>query len=250
MEQPAASPSDVLGERVSVLPGAGTERAGAAGGPDETVRGAQSAARPSAQTLTWGPTPPAAGQEVFYSRTRAGPFVAVSVGAEFGQGPFWQNQGQSGLLFTGCRLPETTEILKRRAVAMEQPAPRRRSDGSVRECLFFPVLGRNEQERLEALMRRSVERSLQLDHRPKRWTWGGPTPAPAAGQEDFCETPLSALSTVPDLPHDESLPAADQLKNAADSVSAAAVTPPTPDPPIRKRLSSASAALDCKERGK
>ncbi|XP_056594803.1 LOW QUALITY PROTEIN: MAP7 domain-containing protein 2 [Triplophysa dalaica] len=31
-----------------------------------------------------------------------------------------------------------------------------------------------EKERLEALMRRSVERSLQADHRPKRWTWGGP----------------------------------------------------------------------------
>ncbi|XP_061095936.1 MAP7 domain-containing protein 2-like isoform X2 [Conger conger] len=66
---------------------------------------------------------------------------------------------------------------------MEQPAsgPRRRSDGSVRECLFFPVLERNEQERLEALMKRSMERSLQLDHRPKRWTWGGPTLS--AGQE-------------------------------------------------------------------
>ncbi|KAJ8375432.1 hypothetical protein SKAU_G00060120 [Synaphobranchus kaupii] len=66
---------------------------------------------------------------------------------------------------------------------MEQPASglRRRSDGSVRECLFFPVLERNEQERLEALMKRSLERSLQVDHRPKRWTWGGPTLS--AGQE-------------------------------------------------------------------
>lgn len=63
-------------------------------------------------------------------------------------------------------------------VAMEQPASspssRRRSDSSVRESLFFPVLERNEQERLEALMRRSMERNLQVDQRPKRWTWGGP----------------------------------------------------------------------------
>lgn len=63
-------------------------------------------------------------------------------------------------------------------VAMEQPAlspsSRRRSDSSVRESLFFPVLERNEQERLEALMRRSLERNLQVDQRPKRWTWGGP----------------------------------------------------------------------------
>ncbi|KAK1806541.1 hypothetical protein P4O66_005050 [Electrophorus voltai] len=62
------------------------------------------------------------------------------------------------------------------AVGMEQPAlspsTRRRSDSSVRENLFFPVLERNEQERLEALMRRSVERSPQLEQRPKRWTWG------------------------------------------------------------------------------
>ncbi|XP_077100895.1 uncharacterized protein map7d2b isoform X4 [Siphateles boraxobius] len=68
---------------------------------------------------------------------------------------------------------------------MEQPAlspsSRRRSDSSVRESLFFPVLERNEQERLEALMRRSLERNLQVDQRPKRWTWGGPPGA--------CEVP-------------------------------------------------------------
>lgn len=57
---------------------------------------------------------------------------------------------------------------------MEPPAssPCRHSNGLVRECLVFPVLERNKQERLEALMRRSMERSLQLEQRPKRWTWG------------------------------------------------------------------------------
>lgn len=45
-------------------------------------------------------------------------------------------------------------------------------DGSVREFLFFPVFERNEQERLEAMMRRSLERSQQLEQRPKRWSWG------------------------------------------------------------------------------
>ncbi|XP_064190179.1 MAP7 domain-containing protein 2-like isoform X3 [Anguilla rostrata] len=97
---------------------------------------------------------------------------------------------------------------------MEQPAsgPRRRSDGSVRECLFFPVLERNEQERLEALMKRSMERSLQLDHQPKRWTWGGPTLS--AGQED-------------------------------DFVSLAArALPEAFDPTIRKSLSSSSTPTD------
>lgn len=40
------------------------------------------------------------------------------------------------------------------------------------ECLVFPVLERHTQERLEALMRRSLERSLQLENRNKRWAWG------------------------------------------------------------------------------
>lgn len=73
---------------------------------------------------------------------------------------------------------------------MAQPSPgaspgvRRRSDGSVRECLFFPVSERNEQERLEAMVRRraggaerrggSGEDQDSVDNRPKRWTWGGP----------------------------------------------------------------------------
>ncbi|XP_016129652.1 MAP7 domain-containing protein 2-like isoform X4 [Sinocyclocheilus grahami] len=84
-------------------------------------------------------------------------------------------------------------------VAMEQPASspstRRRSESSVRESLFFPVLERNEQERLEALMRRSIERNLQADQRPKRWTWGGP---PGVCEvQDFMippESPDSVLS--------------------------------------------------------
>lgn len=77
---------------------------------------------------------------------------------------------------------------------MAQPSPsaspgiRRRSDGSVRESLFFPVSERNEQERLEAMVRRRAggperrggggggggEAREHLDNRPKRWTWGGP----------------------------------------------------------------------------
>lgn len=84
-------------------------------------------------------------------------------------------------------------------VTMAQPSPcaspgvRRRSDGSVRECLFFPVLERNEQERLEALVRRRErggerERPMgedsrdSMENRPKRWTWGGP---PGGGEGEY-----------------------------------------------------------------
>ncbi|KAJ8403271.1 hypothetical protein AAFF_G00354880 [Aldrovandia affinis] len=134
---------------------------------------------------------------------------------------------------------------------MEQAVsgPRRRSDGSVRECLFFPVLERNEQERLEALLRRSLERSLQLDHRPKRWTWGGPTPT--TGQEDHCKNTLITLSADSDFPNnfDASLPATSQSDNAAHSVPVAAGTlSQSSDPQIRKRLASSPAATDYTER--
>ncbi|XP_049605539.1 MAP7 domain-containing protein 2 isoform X4 [Syngnathus scovelli] len=107
------------------------------------------------------------------------------------------------------------------AVTMAQLSPcaspgmRRRSDGSVRECLFFPVSERNEQERLEALVRRRAgcgaerrgggDAHDQLDNRPKRWTWGGPPDGVEA-----CEL----------------------------------LAPPTPsDQPMSKQLSNSSAAL-------
>lgn len=85
--------------------------------------------------------------------------------------------------------PTRAWLLRSDAVAMAQPSAspgvRRRSDGSVRECLFFPVSERNEQERLEALVRKRAggserrgggggESREPLEHRPKRWTWGGP----------------------------------------------------------------------------
>nr|XP_046172833.1 MAP7 domain-containing protein 2-like isoform X2 [Oncorhynchus gorbuscha] len=49
-----------------------------------------------------------------------------------------------------------------------------------------------EKERLEALMKRSLERSLQLEQRPKRWTWGGP-----GGALGDCENAPLLASTFP-----------------------------------------------------
>ncbi|XP_043928195.1 MAP7 domain-containing protein 2 isoform X9 [Protopterus annectens] len=42
---------------------------------------------------------------------------------------------------------------------------------------------REEEERLEAMMRRSAERSQQLEQRQKRWSWGGALTAGAGGRE-------------------------------------------------------------------
>ncbi|XP_056602694.1 MAP7 domain-containing protein 2a isoform X2 [Triplophysa dalaica] len=52
-----------------------------------------------------------------------------------------------------------------------------------------------EKERLEALIRRSLERSLQLENRNKRWVWGpnGPT----QGDWENAPPPLSAASALP-----------------------------------------------------
>ncbi|KAM9839599.1 uncharacterized protein map7d2b [Aulostomus maculatus] len=141
---------------------------------------------------------------------------------------------------------------------MAQPSPsaspsiRRRSDGSVRECLFFPVSERNEQERLEALVRRRAggaerrggeggggEARNHLDNRPKRWTWGGP---PDGVEGNPKTPPCHAIGSA----QPNELPAASsvhQSRNVGEFLS-----PPTSDQPMNKQLSSSSAALHSPER--
>ncbi|KPP70778.1 hypothetical protein Z043_110363 [Scleropages formosus] len=119
--------------------------------------------------------------------------------------------------------------------------PRRRSHGSVRESLFFPVLERNEQQRLDALSRSSPERSLQHDVRPKRWTWGGDY------ENDLrCDVSPSSTSSesnhVSPSPHRPSAsgPPSD-AENGKSRVESPAATPKAP------ALTShcCSSALDC-----
>uniref|UniRef100_A0ABM5FYC6 MAP7 domain-containing protein 2 isoform X9 n=1 Tax=Pogona vitticeps TaxID=103695 RepID=A0ABM5FYC6_9SAUR len=45
---------------------------------------------------------------------------------------------------------------------------------------------REEEERLEAMMRRSMERSQQLEQKQKRWSWGGALAA-GSGDRDACD---------------------------------------------------------------
>ncbi|XP_059380734.1 MAP7 domain-containing protein 2 isoform X2 [Carassius carassius] len=70
-----------------------------------------------------------------------------------------QQQYERSLVERGRRLEEQRqkEMLRRSAVEEKR-----------KQCM------EEEKERLEALMRRSIERNLQADQRPKRWTWGGP----------------------------------------------------------------------------
>ncbi|XP_041669652.1 MAP7 domain-containing protein 2-like isoform X3 [Cheilinus undulatus] len=144
---------------------------------------------------------------------------------------------------------------------MAQPSPcaspgvRRRSDGSVRECLFFPVSERNEQERLEALVRRRAggaerrggggggggggEARDHLDNRPKRWTWGGP---PDGVEGNPKTPPCHAIGSA----QPNELPAASsasQSRNVGDFLS-----PTVMEQQINKQLSNSSATLHSPER--
>ncbi|XP_042561863.1 MAP7 domain-containing protein 2 isoform X3 [Clupea harengus] len=135
---------------------------------------------------------------------------------------------------------------EKEAVAMEQVAqsPRRRSDSSVKESLFFPVLERNEKERLEALMRRSMERGQPMDQRPKRWTWGGPpgdcqasSPhrSPYRGSPSRAERKKNTSGTTGVM--DESKDIATILKTAQMEKQVGCTTPTLIDP-TPKRLES------------
>ncbi|XP_060129501.1 MAP7 domain-containing protein 2 isoform X2 [Zootoca vivipara] len=75
---------------------------------------------------------------------------------------------------------------------------------------------REEEERLEAMMRRSMERSQQLEQKQKRWSWGG---ALAAGSGD---------------------------RDACDKLSASTMNlPKQMESPINKRLSHSTATITC-----
>uniref|UniRef100_A0A8C4S2I6 MAP7 domain containing 2 n=1 Tax=Erpetoichthys calabaricus TaxID=27687 RepID=A0A8C4S2I6_ERPCA len=118
---------------------------------------------------------------------------------------------------------------------------------SIRESLYFPVFERNEQERLEAMIRRSMERSQQLEQRPKRWSWGGALSAGSGSREGDPENtppPLDlATSTLPSDP-ETSAAAAAAAEPAPDKLSASTTNLPKHlEPPINKRLSSSSATI-------
>ncbi|XP_049342245.1 MAP7 domain-containing protein 2 isoform X7 [Astyanax mexicanus] len=90
--------------------------------------------------------------------------------------------------------------------------------------------GEEEKERLEALMRRSVERGLQPEQRPKRWTWGGPP----GTCEVYCLCSRLASPSPHRSPYNASPSRADRRKTGAVSGAPAedsqntATTPRTP----------------------
>ncbi|XP_065435888.1 MAP7 domain-containing protein 2 isoform X13 [Chrysemys picta bellii] len=106
---------------------------------------------------------------------------------------------------------------------------------------------REEEERLEAMMRRSLERSQQLEQKQKRWSWGGALTAGSGGRDGESEnTPPPLLGLAANtLPSDPvtSTAAADSY-NACDKLSASTMNlPKQMESPISKRLSSSTAAI-------
>ncbi|XP_027723355.1 MAP7 domain-containing protein 2 isoform X1 [Vombatus ursinus] len=108
---------------------------------------------------------------------------------------------------------------------------------------------REEEQRLEAMMRRSLERAQQLEQKQKRWSWGGALASSSGSSERDGESenapppPLGlAASTLP--PDPVTSAAATDDSNACDKLSASTMNLPKQlEAPISKRLSSSTAAI-------
>ncbi|XP_012921500.1 MAP7 domain-containing protein 2 isoform X2 [Heterocephalus glaber] len=96
---------------------------------------------------------------------------------------------------------------------------------------------REEEERLEAMMRRSLERSQQLELK-KKCSWGTSLPAGPGGRDGL------AATTLP--PDAGTTSAAAESTNACDKLSTSTMNlPKQPEPPMSKRLSSSTVAISC-----
>ncbi|XP_032141974.1 MAP7 domain-containing protein 2 isoform X8 [Sapajus apella] len=94
---------------------------------------------------------------------------------------------------------------------------------------------REEEERLEAMMRRSLERSQQLELK-KKYSWGASLPMGPGGRDGL------AASTLP--PDAGTTAAAAESTNACDKLSTSTMNLPKPtEPPMSKRLSSSTVAI-------
>ncbi|XP_061483257.1 MAP7 domain-containing protein 2 isoform X2 [Rhineura floridana] len=107
---------------------------------------------------------------------------------------------------------------------------------------------REEEERLEAMMRRSMERSQQLEQKQKRWSWGGALAASSGdrdGESENTPPPLGlAANTL--LPDSVASTAAVDSSNACDKLSASTMNlPKQMELPINKRLSYSTATITC-----
>ncbi|KAM8952900.1 LOW QUALITY PROTEIN: MAP7 domain-containing protein 3 [Pelodytes ibericus] len=90
-----------------------------------------------------------------------------------------------------------------------------------------------EKERREANVRRTLERSSQLDHRQKRWSWGGPADGDKHGNYFLFDKIPCATEPQPE----------EKSGSGANKLSSSATNLKNADSVIHKRLSSSSATL-------
>ncbi|KAM4796971.1 MAP7 domain-containing protein 2 [Rhinophrynus dorsalis] len=105
---------------------------------------------------------------------------------------------------------------------------------------------REEEERLEAMMRRSQERSQQLEQKQKRWSWGGALVAGSGrdGDSDNPPPPVLGLAANTLPPEPVTSAAAADLANACDKLSSSTMSlQRSMESPISKRLSASTAAI-------
>uniref|UniRef100_A0A8C7E338 MAP7 domain containing 2 n=1 Tax=Naja naja TaxID=35670 RepID=A0A8C7E338_NAJNA len=105
---------------------------------------------------------------------------------------------------------------------------------------------REEEERLEAMMRRSKERSQQLEQKQKRWSWGGGLASGSGDRDGESENapPLLGLAVNTLLPDPVVSIVAAEPYNACDKLSVSTMNlPKQMESPINKRLSSSIATI-------
>ncbi|XP_063811821.1 MAP7 domain-containing protein 2 isoform X4 [Pseudophryne corroboree] len=105
---------------------------------------------------------------------------------------------------------------------------------------------REEEERLEAMMRRAQERSQQLEQKQKRWSWGGALVAGSGrdGESESSPPPVLGITTNTFDSEPVTSAAADESSNACDKLSSSTMSLQRPvDSPISKRLSASTAAI-------
>ncbi|XP_053330214.1 MAP7 domain-containing protein 3 isoform X1 [Spea bombifrons] len=98
-----------------------------------------------------------------------------------------------------------------------------------------------EKEKREANVRRTLERSSQLDHRQKRWSWGGPVDGDKQGAHG--SNSPNAVDIVDKIPCATEPQHEDKSGSGASKLSTSATNLKSTDSVIHKRLSSSSATL-------
>uniref|UniRef100_A0A8C5N366 MAP7 domain containing 3 n=1 Tax=Leptobrachium leishanense TaxID=445787 RepID=A0A8C5N366_9ANUR len=98
-----------------------------------------------------------------------------------------------------------------------------------------------EKERREANVRRTLERSSQLDHRQKRWSWGGSIDGDKPDAPGTSSP--SPVNTIDKTHCSNTSPPEEKGGSCANKLSSSATNLKNADSAIHKRLSSSSATL-------